>query len=207
MQKRSYGKILSVNLKHNFKMPFVSALGVLILTLLLFNTTALQSKEAARPIEFLLCFTGVMLLVPVFYPEQDETIRDVIRSKKTDYTVVCIVRVLYSAAAMAALTAFMVLIMKWGECDVGMDHFWSGTADAWFLGAVGFTAAGLTNNITAGYMSTVLYYLANYGLRNELGPFYLVAMSYSGSSDTAGPKILGAVILMGVTLTLCRNRK
>ena len=63
--KEIYGKIIGVNLRHNFLMPFASALGVLILTLIMFNVTALQSREAARPIEFLLCFIGVTLLVPI----------------------------------------------------------------------------------------------------------------------------------------------
>lgn len=207
MKRESYGKIVSVNLKYNLRLPLASALGVFVLTLLVFNITALQSREAARPIELLLCFTGVMLFVPVFYPEQNEDIRDVIRSKKIDHMVICMIRIAYSVVIMAGLIAFFVLIMKMHESNVGAEHFISGLASAWFLGAVGFAAAGMTNNVTVGYMAAMLYYLVNYGLKDKLGVFFLFSMSYSGKSDTAGYMVVGAAVLMGITLFLNKNRR
>ena len=180
-------------------MPFAFALGVLILTLLMLNITALQAKEAARPIEFLLCFIGVTLLVPIFLPEQDENIRDVICSKKINYFNILLIRILYSVVAMILLIAFFVVVMKVRESDVTVQHLIGGVASAWFLGAVGFAAAGITNNVTVGYMATMLYYLANYGMKDKLGKFYLFPMSYQGRSDESGWLILGAVVLMAIT--------
>lgn len=207
MGRGIYGKILFVNLKYNFRMPFASAFGVFVLTLILFNITALQSQDAAKPIEFLLCFIGVMLLVPVLYPEQDENIRDVIRSKKIDYVVVCIIRIVYSVVAIVVFVAALIIVMKMCESDVGIGHFISGIASAWLLGAVGFAAAGMSNNVIIGYMTGILYYLANYGLKDKWGPFFLFSMSYSGKYDAAGWKIFGAVVLMGITLLVCSGRR
>lgn len=187
-------------------MPFASALGVLILTLLMFSITALQAMEAARPIEFLLCFIGVTLLVPIFLPEQDENIRDVICSKKINYFHILLIRILYSVAAMILLIACFVAVMKVCESDVTVNHLIGGIASAWFLGAVGFAAAGITNNVTVGYMAAMLYYLANYGMKDKVGKFFLFPMSYLGRFDESGWLILGAVALMAVTLGICRQR-
>ena len=204
--KEIYGKITGVNLRHNFLMPFASALGVLILTLLMFNVTALQSREAARPIEFLLCFIGVTLLVPIFLPEQDENIRDVICAKKINYFNILIIRILYSVVAMIVLIAFFVVVMKICESDVTVKHLIGGIASAWFLGAVGFAAAGITDNVTVGYMTAMLYYLANYGMKDKVGKFFLFPMSYLGRFDESGWLIFGAVVLMAITLGICRQR-
>lgn len=206
MGKEIYGKIIGVNLRYNFLMPFASALGVLILTLLMFNITALQGREAARPIEFLLCFIGVALLVPIFLPEQDENIRDVICSKKINYFSILVIRILYSVVAMILLIALFVVVMKVRESEVTVQHLIGGVASAWFLGAVGFAAAGITNNVTLGYMAAMLYYLANYGMKDKVGKFFLFPMSYSGRFDESGWLILGAVALMVITLGICRLR-
>ena len=181
-------------------MPFASALGVLILTLLMFNITALQGTETARPIEFLLCFIGVTLLVPIFLPEQDKNIRDVICAKKINYFNILVIRILYSVAAMIILIALFVVVMKACESDVTVKHLIGGIASAWFLGAVGFAAAGITNNVTVGYMTAMLYYLANYGMKDKVGKFFLFPMSYSGRFDESGWLIFGAMALMAITI-------
>ena len=206
MGRGIYGKITVVNLRYNFLMPFASALGVLILTLLMFNITALQSREAAKPIEFLLCFIGVTLLVPIFLPEQDENIRDVICAKKINYFNILVIRILYSVVAMIVLIAFFVVVMKICESDVTVKHLIGGIASAWFLGAVGFAAAGITNNVTVGYMAAMLYYLANYGIKDKAGKFFLFPMSCLGRFDESGWLIFGAVVLMAITLGICRQR-
>ena len=202
MEKGIYGKIICVNLRYNFLMPFASASGVLILTLLMFNITALQGMETAKPIEFLLCFIGVMLLVPIFLPEQDKNIRDVICSKKINYFNILVIRILYSIVTMIILISFFIVIMKLCESDVTVQHLIGCIASAWFLGAVGFAAAGITNNVTVGYMTAMLYYLANYGMKDKLGRFFLFPMSCLGRYDESGWLILGAVALMVITIVV-----
>lgn len=202
------GKIISVNLKHNFLLPFVSAVCAVMMTPFLFNINALQGMEAARPIEFWLCFVGVLLLVPIFLPEQDKDIRDVIRSKKFDYFWLCMIRLLYSVAAMVILIICFAGFMKACESDVRGYHILGGIASAWFLGAVAFSAAGLTGSVTVGYMAAILYYLANYGLKDKMGCFFLFPISYKGDTKGSGCLIGGAVILTIFTLCVikCRHK-
>lgn len=202
--RKELGKIISVNLKHNFALPFVSALGVMVFTLLMCNITALQGRECAKPIEFLLSFTGAMLLIPVFLPEQDKDIRDVILSKKIDYLNICIIRILYSVITMIILVALFIALMKICESDVTVNHLISGIGSAWLLGAVGFAAAGITNNVTIGYMAAILYYIANYGMKDKLGRFCIFPMYITGRFDNGKWLIMEAVVLMIVTMLICR---
>lgn len=195
-----------MNLKHQFLCPFAAAVCLTALTPLFFNIDALQGADAARPLEFWLCFVGVILIVSVLMPEQDKEIRDVICSRRLDHSVVCLIRLLYSVITMSLLIALFVGIMKLCECDVRAFHVYTAIAESWFLGAAGFAAAGLTGNITAGYMAAVLYYLANYGLKGRLGVFFLFSMSYGDELHKSGWLAGGAFILTVITLAVIKYR-
>lgn len=206
MRKGLYGNIIVVNLKHNFPAPCASAIGIFLLTLLLFDVTALQAGEAAKPIEFLLCWVGVMFLAPVFLPEQNTEIRDVICSRKIDYIKVCILRTLYSAAATAFFVSLFIGIMKVRECDVDAGVLFGGIATALFLGAVGFAAAGISGNTTIGYMAAFAYYLASYGMKGKLGKFYLFSMT-AGNVEDKKWLFAAAVLLICVTFVIMKLRQ
>lgn len=174
-------KILLTNLKHNFLIHFVIAIIIALFTPVVFSVNSLDFRASAQPLEMLLAFTGAILLTPVFLPEQNEEIRDVIRSKKTDYLLICAIRVIYSILTIMLITGLFVLFMKCRECDVTWKHFVSGFASSLFLGTIGFVFAGLSENISVGYMASMVYYTANIGLKDKLGICYLFSM-YSGEN-------------------------
>lgn len=199
-------KILGVNLRHHFLLPLAAAAGVVMLTPVFFNINALQETEAVRPLESWLCFVGAVLIVSVLLPEQDKNIRDVICARKCDYCVLLSIRLLYSAVAVTALIAVSAAVMRVCECDVRIEQVLCAAAGALFLGAVGFAAAGLTGNVTAGYMAAVLYYLANYGRKDKSAVFFLFPMS-SGKSPVAGVWLAGgAVCMMFLTVGVIKYR-
>lgn len=201
-----YGRIICVNLKHHFVMPFLAAVGIFFLTLLLFNIAALEETDAAGPIEFLLCWTGVALLTPIFLPEQNPEIRDVICARKTDYLKVCGIRLIYSVTAVAALISLFVGMMKICESHVTYRLLAGGIYTALFLGAVGFAAAGISCNTVVGYMAAMIVYLANYGLKGKLGRFSLFAMSMGGNVRKEW-LLLGAAVLIILTFAILRARQ
>ena len=143
MELQSALKILSVNLRRNFLPHVVIAIMVVLLTPVVFSISSLDTKSAAQPIEMLLSLTGTVLLTPVFLPEQDENIRDLIRSKRTCYTHICMMRVIYSVLTLAIIIAGFVLVMHNFECDVTIRHAAGGFATALLLGSTGFFAAAL----------------------------------------------------------------
>ncbi len=190
-----YGKILSVNLRHHFPLPFLSALGVCFLAFMVFGVTGLAEQEAAMSLEMVVCWAGPALLTPVFLPEQNREIRDVVQSKKFDYLLLCGIRAGYSAAALLLCLSVIAGIMRLGECDVSVRLLFGAAATALFLGAVGFLAAGVSGNTTVGYMAAMIYYLMNYGMRERLGVFYLFGMR-GGEYEGKGWLFAGAAALL-----------
>jgi len=201
------GKIICVNLRHNFAVHFIIAVITAFLTPAVFNINSLDSRASAQPLEMLLPFIGAVLLTPVFLPEQNEEIRDVIRSKKTDYLSVCVIRVLYSVTAIAVITGIFVLVMKYCECDVTWKHFVGSFASSLLMGAVGFAFAGLSGNTSAGYMSAMVYYAMNIGLKDKLGIFWLFSMYGNGDFSYKYYMIIVSAIIISAVFIILRKNK
>lgn len=206
MKENPYIKILGSNLRHHALIPVATALSVFILTASMFNLSALTAKEAARPIEFFLCFAGVMLFTPIFYPEQNHDLRDAVCSRKISYLAVCALRLFYSAVLLVLLEAVFVYIMKYNESAVTDAHIFGGIATAVFLGAIGFCVAGITDNTTLGYMAAMMYYLASYGMKGKLGKFFLFSMS-TGNFEDKWWLFLGAMVLVVSTFGTLKLRR
>lgn len=203
---RTIFRILGVNLKHNFISHLFIALIIALLTQEVYGITALNALEAAQPLERLLSLAGPVFLTPIFLPEQNENIRDLIRSKRTDYLAVCAVRLLYSIFFLAAIIGIFTFMMLCKESDVSIKHFVGGFSSALFLGSLGFFFAGITQNTITGYMVSAIYYIANYSLKNELKNFYLFSMS-AGSFNEKYWLLGGAAILFGATFYTVRIQK
>lgn len=198
MEKECYAKIIQVNLKNNYIISFLTTMAVCCLTALLFNIKALTAAAAVTPIELLLCFTGIMMLTPVFLPEQNPAIKDVIRSKQADYMMVCFIRLIYSVVTVVLVNFIFIQIMKMQESQVGMYHILVAVSGALFLGAIGFFVSGVTENTTLGYMISMGYYLINYSVKEKFGIFNM----FSGAKGTYEDKmwlLLWAVLLIALT--------
>lgn len=197
---------LHINLKRNFLPHFCIAILITLLTPAVFGISSLDEKLAAQPIEMLLSLTGTVLLTPIFLPEQNENIRDVIRSKRTDYLHICIMRAVYSVIAVAIIIGGFVLVMYFSESNVSYLHFIGGFASALFLGALGMMTAGISGNIPVGYMISLIYYIANFAMKDKLGKLFLFSMS-AGSIEEKYWLMIVAVIMMIAGLSSCKIRR
>lgn len=157
-----FGKILRVNLRRNFLPHFVAAVLIMAAFSMLTGISALNERQSARPVEMIMPIIGAVMFTPIFLPEQNENIRDVIRSKKTGYTLICVIRVMYSVFFLALLCGGFTFIMHLCESEATFRHFIGGLASGLFLGAVGFLAAGISKSVIAGYMAALIYYTVNY---------------------------------------------
>lgn len=207
MKEHRYIKIFGVNLRHHALLPVLTAVGVFVLTASFFNLSALTAKEAARPIEFFLCFVGVMLLTPIFYPEQDHDLRDVVCARKTSYVTICTLRLFLSMVVLVLLVVLFVGLMKWNESAVTGWHVLGGISTAVFLGAIGLFAAGITDNTTLGYMAAMLYYLASYGMKEKLGKFFLFYMSMGNFKEKVWLFPGAVVLVLAAFLVMAGRRK
>lgn len=201
-----YGNILKINLRRQYPWPALAAAALLILTKLIFNINALEGAAVAQPLEMLMVWIGPALLVPVFLPEQNPEIRDVVRVRKTSYLYICILRILYSALTVVLMTLLFTGIMKAGESQILPYHIWGSICSALLLGALGLAAAGISGNAAGGFMVCMLYYLASYGMGRKLGVFSLFSMS-KGQMSGKGWQLLTAIVLTVGALAVMRRRR
>lgn len=203
----SVSKILSVDLRNNFLPHLLAALVTAAFTPIVFGISSLGVRESAQPLEMMLSLTGTALLTPIFLPEQNENIRDLICSKRIDYLAVCLIRLIYSVFFLAAIFGGFTLIMHACESEVTLRHFIGGFSSALFLGALGFFFAGVTKNSVIGYMLSMIYYIANFFLKDELKGLYLFSMS---AGDLRGKYLLliaSAALLAAAFLWLGLERR
>lgn len=207
---KRYSEIAKANIRHNFLPQFSLVFLILIFAPIIFGITGLDAKASAVPLEMFVSLIGIILLTPVFAPEQNGEIKDTVESKYITPIAVHCIRILISIVFMAFLIVLFVLIMGWNGCDVSFKLAYGTFSSALLLGAIGFTAYGISNNIAVGYMLPILYYAVNLSGGNKyLKNFYLFSMT-KGSYDEKTWLSVSAVLLLISTVVwkqYVQNRK
>jgi hypothetical protein len=164
--------------KIGLRVTFLLAAALLAVFPLFFGVQYLNAVSAASFLERFVALAGIVLLVPIFAPEQDHNILDIVRARMLPQTCIILIRLALSLACLFALITILALIMKSGECTFPLWPFTAGTfITALTLGSVGFAGAGLTNNVVTGYCLSFLLWFANFTLRDKLGLWYLFSMT------------------------------
>ena len=177
-------KISAINLKYNL-LPHLLVSALLCLAAPLFiGTRNLNTYQVAKVMEAYLCLIGIVLLIPVFIPDMNKDIRDLIASKKMPMYSLHIIRT------------------KAENCAFGFgEMFYTVMANALFLGGMGMFLFALFDQAVFAYMIPLVYYVVNFGGRKHLGNFYLFSMQAGHFTEKhflfAGGLILtaGAIIL------------
>lgn len=169
-------QIAKTNLRHNFLPLLLLSLIILAITPILFGTTHLDKTASAVPLEMLVSVIGVIILVPLFQPEQNTEIEDVILSKYVNNTYIHLIRATYSIIGIAILILCFSLYMFICGCELTFALIFGTFADAMFLGSIGLLSAAITNNLPVAFMVPTLYYLLNITMQSKLGYFNLFSM-------------------------------
>lgn len=210
MEKSKYTlqvwQIAKVNLRHNFTHLFLLSLIILLLTPVLFGTTNLDSKAAAIPLEMLISIIGIILLVPIFQPEQDDEIKEVVSSRYIDCIYVYLIRVVYSVIGIIVLVSAFALFMLLCGCEITIPLIFGTIADAMFLGAIGFLTSAITNNLPVSFMVSLLYYVINITMKSKLGILNIFAMM-SGDYEPNLWLLLSGIFFICVAVCIKRVRK
>ncbi|WP_051411428.1 hypothetical protein [Ruminococcus flavefaciens] len=196
-------RVVYSDVKHNFLIHYIVALGILLASPIFFSLSQLDCILAAQPLEVYVPLIGIVLMTPVFLPEQNESIYDVVRSKKFNHDIVCIIRLLCSVVIAAVMIGAYVLYMKHCNSQVTVRHFIGSSATAFLLGAIGFAFAGIGRNVIIGYMASVMYYILNFSFGTKLGYFYLFSMMH-GSFAEKKWLLTGAFVLSTAVFPLRR---
>lgn len=170
-------EIAKKNLRHNSLLSIAAAVMLCLITPLLIGTANLDLNSAAMPLEMFVSLIGIVLLTPVFQPEQNEEIYDLVSSKYCNIGKVYLIRTLYSVVVVILLICLFTVYMQTQGSDVTIILVFGTVANAIFLGSMGMLTSALTGNTVIGYMPPFLYYALNIGMGPKLGSFYLFSMT------------------------------
>lgn len=176
-----YLSVAKYNLRFNLLPHIAAAMGLLVLTPVLFGITALDATTMAFPLELSLPFLGVILLTPVYSYEQEPGIMDTIRARKTPYLSICGIRIIMAVTLMLIFICGFALLMAALESEVSVTHALASCANAIFLGGLGILASAVSSQAVIGYMIPILYYILD--LMGGFGSFTIFSMMRNGTMD------------------------
>lgn len=170
-------EIAKINLRHNAFLSVIVSAAIILLAPVIFGTANLDQTASAVPLEMFVSFIGIVLFTPIFQPEQNDEIADVIFTKHVNTVVVYLIRAVCAFAFVLILISLFAAYMRLHECDVTFLLVIGTIANAVFLGSLGMFAAALTDNTIVAYMIPMVYYMLNYGAGSKLGNYNLFSMS------------------------------
>ncbi len=194
-------QIAKVNLRHNFLPLCCLSFVIILLIPIIFGVTNLDRQAVAVPLEMLLSIIGIVIFVPIFQPEQNPDIEDVIASKSIDLTYVHLIRVAYSVLSVVLLAILFSVFLLFNGCEITPGIVFGTIADALFLGGIGLLTAAITNNLTVSFMPPIIYYLANVMLQKKLGVFNLFGMARDIYEPNIWLFVTGALLIVLSILT------
>lgn len=175
--KLPYLEIAKVNLRHNALLSIAVSVVFILLIPLITGTANLDMNECAVPLEMFASLIGVLMLTPVFGPEQNTDIDDLVSSKYVGTGRIYLIRTIYAIVILALLIGLFTVYLGIQNCAVTMELFIGTLSDAVFLGALGMMTSALCNNTVIAYMIPTVFYALNYGMGGKLGNYYLFSMA------------------------------
>lgn len=179
---------------------------ILLLSPLVLGLKNLDGVQSAKVLETYVALIGIILFTPVFLPEQNKDLRDLIASKYTKIAGIYGVRICLSLVAALVLTFAYILVMKSGNCQMETGKYFFGTiAEIIVFGGLGIFAYGVSDNLIIGYMAPLVYYAAAIGIgvkyMKKLYPFGMVS-----DFETKYWLLIAGVIFM-IAGVLIRSKK
>ncbi|MEG2789446.1 MAG: hypothetical protein RR942_16665, partial [Romboutsia sp.] len=162
---------------------------------------------SAKILEMYISLLGIIVLVPLFMPEQDKDTRDLIKAKKESIAINYLIRVIQAIIFLVIIVLGFLNFLKSGNCTFDFWKYFYGTISTCIiLGGVGIFVYSIVDNIAVGYMVPILYYMLCYGGgRKHLGKFYLFSMMQGNTVDKKYLLIAG--ILMIIIGIFYRSKK
>lgn len=203
MLERNY-EIAKVNFKRHLFAHFAVAVVFVLIAPLLMGMKNLDGMQVAKIMEFYLGFLGVILLVPLFLPDTDKNIRDLLASKKTALVTVRLIRLLEAVLCLLVLLVLFLYILKTGDCRFSYGEcLYAAVSNAVMMGGTGLLCYSLVDNIALAYMIPFLYYAMSMGGGEKyLGHFWLFGYSGGGNIWEKGWLFAGGILLGVLSLVI-----
>lgn len=201
-----YLSITKVNLKYHL-FPHITVAAILcMISPFIMGVRNLDILNTAKVLEIYISLLGIVLLVPVFLPDQDKDIRELIKSKRESVEVLHVLRIGLALLVLSIFIICFLIFLRKGNCVFPFGRYLYGTmASCIFLGGLGVFIYSFVDKLPVAYMIPILYYIMCYGGGEKyLGRFYVFSML----DGTVGDKIylLAAgfiMILAGILIRDC----
>lgn len=141
------------------------------------GTANLDCNASALPMEMFVSLIGIVILMPIFQPEQNSDINDLVSSKYINITNIYIIRTIYSIIFFTLFISLFSIYMYIRHCDITLWLIIGTISDAIFLGSLDMIASSICNNTIVAYMIPTVFYALNYGMGSKLKNFYLFSMT------------------------------
>ncbi len=204
-----YLQIGKVNLRFNLLPHLIISLAFLCISPFLMGVENLDGSGSAKVLEMYVALIGIILMTPVFLPEQDKDTRDLVEAKYTSPVLVLMLRILEAFTCVLILVGVYVFILQYNNCVFPTFYFYWGTvAEAVFLGGMGLCAYCIFDQIAIGYLFPLMYYILAVGAGKKLlKDFYLFSMIYGGYQEKLRLALLGIIfIILGVLYPYINKR-
>lgn len=194
-----YLQIAKEYLKHHYAGHLLAALLFCAAAPLIVGMEALDARQSAQVMEMYLTMIGIILLVPIFWPDQNKDIRDLLASKEMPVIQIHLVRLLEALLILAVMTGGFLFRMRYGECTFEFaKSFWGTYATCVFMGGLGVFVYGIFDNLPVAYMIPMVYYICNYGAgKKYMGPFVLFSMMGGSYTEKIWLGTAGIILLAG----------
>ena len=152
--------------------------------------------------EMYAAFLGILLMTPLFLPEQNREIWLLEKSKAAPLWKLYLIRLAIATVLLAAAVTVFCQMMRQGNSQFDGKALWIGSfCEIFFLGSIGFFVSGITNQAVLGYMVSIVYFFANIGASRYLGKFALFQMM-KGEYDFILPMAAAALALLAGGIVL-----
>lgn len=198
--------VVKKNIRHELMIHLSLAIVLCLLVPMVFSLNDLDQYLASLPLETIVILTGVVILVPLFLPEQDKAVFDVMYTKQTPPLYVNIVRTVYSILSVLLIPAVFLLAMHLLHSDVRMVHYLGTVSSALFLGGLGALVFAVSNNISVSYMVPVIWYVMCMGAGKHLKMFDVMMMSH-GKIDPKSLQLIIGLVLLAAAVIFKSSRK
>lgn len=203
-----YWQIERVNLKHNILLHLLVCVLILGLSPLLMGVANLKQQDTAKVLEMYVALIGIVMLVPIFLPEQSQDIRDLVYTKYMKSQLVYTFRILGNVLILMVLLACYIAMLKKNNCEFPVVKYCFGTlAEMLFFGGMGLFFYGLTDNLVIGYMIPIFYYIVAIGSGDKyLKLFYPFSMVMGSYDEKVWLFLAGVVLIVSGIWLRCRRR-
>lgn len=179
-----YWQIEKVNLKYHIPLHILVCVLLLGISPLLMGVANLSAEDTAKVLERYTALIGIVMLTPVFLPEQDKNLRELVSARYTDCATVYLVRILGNVFLLACFLGIYIFMLYYNQCSFPAVKYFLGTlAEMLFFGGLGLGFYGLTDHLVAGYMAAMVYYISAIGIRST-NPFLKLFYPFSMSTGS-----------------------